>query len=236
MRAVREETANKAIALTAAFEGGGLAGNRDGQVISWGLLQWNVGQGTLLGVLKRIEELDPVKMATVMGWPFVAALESNETLRAFCLKHVLGRFDSPKAEWVHRFSSLAATGAAMQAFREHAQKYVEDATRDAVKLRLESERAFAFCFDIAVQNGGVRDDHMAAYWNFLENGAAEEWRHLKALAKAVAACANPRWHDDVLSRKLCIATRQGTVHGKAYDIERDFGVSHLERWYKEEAV
>ena len=110
MRKVRDETASKALRLTGAFEGGGLAGNRDGQVISWGPLQWNVGQGTLHPLLKRVHELDPVRMSTVMGWPFVAALESNNTLRAYCLKHVIGRFDFPKAEWVHRFSSLERDG------------------------------------------------------------------------------------------------------------------------------
>ena len=73
---------------------------------------------------------------------------------------------------------------------------------------------------MAVQNGGVRDEHLALYRDTVTEGDTEEWQRLKVLAKAVAKCANPRWHDDVLSRKLTIAVREGTVHGKFYDIEQ----------------
>ena len=97
MRTVRPETAHKALAMTAAFEGGGrLAGNFDGQLLSWGPLQWNVGKGTLLPLLKRVAELEP-RTRDLMGEPFVAALASNDRARRVLPERGAGRLWHPQA-------------------------------------------------------------------------------------------------------------------------------------------
>ncbi len=118
----------------------------------------------------------------------------------------------------------------------HAQSFLERAERDAQKLGFETERALALCFDVAVQNGGVRtrvekasgvlESHIDAYWKRLPTGELKEWQRLKALAQGVADCSIARWRADVLSRKLTIAVGRGTVHGRYYDLEGDFGVRY----------
>lgn len=57
------KTEEKCFLLTAAFEGGGytaLSGNFDGQGVSFGFLQWNLGRGTLQPLIKAMHEHDPV--------------------------------------------------------------------------------------------------------------------------------------------------------------------------------
>lgn len=226
------DVVDKGLRLVAAFEGGGhgaLAGDFDGQGLSWGPLQWNLGRGTLPPLLSRIRELDPDGMLDAVGRTFMRAMDGD--LMEFARTHMLDADRKPHAAWRAAFAKLAQLPAARQAFREHAEWYVKRATIDATRLRLVSERAWVFALDVAVQNGGIRvDDHLPSYWSLLQPTDIEEWQHLKVLANAVSAHALPRWRDDVLSRKLTIAVREGVVHGRRYDIHRDFGISHKVDW------
>jgi len=52
-----------------------------------------------------------------------------------------------------------------------------------------------------------------------------EWEIMKAVANAVAEASNPRWVEDVRKRKLCIANGTGTVHGRTYNLARDFDIT-----------
>lgn len=226
----RAEVIEKGLQLVHAFEGGHLAGNFDGQVMSWGPLQWNLGQGTLQPLLKRMLDIDEGTVTDILGSAFVTALQEDRIVR-FVQENVLRANQTPERGWRDVFAELADTRIAQVAFREHAGWYVDRATRDATRLRLVSERAWVFCLDVAVQNGGIRvRDHLPTYWGSLTKEHVQEWQHLKALAKAVSAGSNARWRHDVLTRKLTIAVRTGTVHGRRHDIFEDFRISHLLDW------
>lgn len=233
MKTPKPTTQTKALNLTSSFEGGGkLAGNFDGQTLSWGALQWNIGKGTLLPLLRRIYTLDAQSVTTILGTTFTSkVLADNDTLKAWATAHVLEKSGSPKASFVDKFAVLSKTPASKQGQLEAAKAYLERATLDCLRLGFESERAYAFMFDVAVQNGGIRDAHVTDYLPLVTLNDDEEWERLKLLAFCVARNANPKWQSDVRSRKQTIAVRTGTVHGKAYDIERDFGISHLATWY-----
>lgn len=236
----------KLLRLTAAFEGGGVVGNFDGAVLSWGLLQWNLAQNTLPGVLLDILRLDGAGFRAAMGEPFTQALTQGR-LTDFVRASVLDAADNRRVrpDYRARFAALERLEATAQAFALHSRPYLARAERDALKLGFETERGLALCFDIAVQNGGVRPrsersgrvlaSHLDAYWEQLPNGALEEWQRLKALAHAVANCAKSEWRNDVLSRKLTIAVGRGRVHGKEY-VLTDYGVRYydtgktLARW------
>jgi hypothetical protein len=41
---------------------------------------------------------------------------------------------------------------------------------------------------------------------------------LALISKVIADGVNPKYHDDVLSRRMCIATGMGKVHGAQYDV------------------
>lgn len=223
---------DKGLRLVAAFEGGGdgaLAGDFDGQVLSWGPLQWNLGRGTLQPLLRRIYELNPDHMEDAVGRTFTTAMRGD--LIAFARTHILDGNLRPHKAWSAAFRKLADLPEARQAFREHAEWYVKRATFDATRLRLVSERGWVLMLDTAVQNGGLRvHDHLPSYWSLLQPDDIEEWQHLKALAKAISAHSLERWRSDVLSRKLTIAVREGIVHGRRYDIYRDFRISHTVDW------
>ncbi len=53
---------------------------------------------------------------------------------------------------------------------------------------------------------------------------ADEEARLRIVANRRAEASNPRWVEDVRTRKLTIARGKGTVHGMQYDLEEDYGI------------
>lgn len=221
----------KLLSLIADNEGGwdAVAGNHDGQLLSFGCLQWNVGQGTLQPLLASIA---PEVLSAVLGAPFAQACGSQASLEAFVRGQVLSG-KTVKPEYVRALKTLAQTTECRNACSAHADKYIFIAWQYCKRLGFTSERALALCFDIAVQNagGGIRQDHLRAYASFGGKVGNDEWVNLKALAHGVASCALSRWRLDVLSRKLAIAlggtAKSGMlVHGRSFDLERDYGIRY----------
>ena len=232
MRTPKPEIREATFRLAAAFEGGmdALAGNFDGQVLSYGPLQWNIGQGTLLPVL-RLFPTDT--LLQYLGPQWVEAMKDNNTLRSFVLREVLDSQGRVKPEWTRRLKALARTPEALKAFIGGAMPYFQRAEALLRETGWETERGYALAFDTAVQNGAPRRDHLAEYRRRLSPGnPTQEWARLKIWAQVVADLANPRWKQDVLSRKLTIALGQGTVHGRYYVLE-EWGISYWRKWFKE---
>jgi hypothetical protein len=73
-------------------------------------------------------------------------------------------------------------------------------------------------FDVCVQNGGLRQTQI----DLLEHLEGPEL--LVAIAQSVANACDPKWRADVLSRKVTIATGHGVVHGRTYDLAKDYGL------------
>lgn len=227
---------SKMLTYIAAWEGGGLAGDFDGQILSWGPLQWNLGQGTLYPLLVEVANLSE-HAAAVLGPELLASLKDPDSFTAFVRAKILtgppyasgGR--RPGDAWVLRFQELYRVKGVDAIFQKYAEPYFRMATRLAIALNLNTERGFMLCFDTAVQNGTIHGFDWTFYVNSLDEGDNEEWERLKKVAKAMAAGSNPPYQADVLSRKLTIAVRTGTVHGRDYDIQRDFGVSYDRTWY-----
>lgn len=219
----------KLLRLAEAFEGSGSgnsAGNFDGQLLSWGALHWNFGQGTLLNLLLDIAGSDAA-CADLLG-P-IASLPRNTDVTLGWLQRqgILDQSGGVTAEWRGRLRDLYNTEAALRAMAIHAEPYFDRARRLAVAFGLQTERAFALCFDIVVQNGSVDLKKFNLYLHYIfHHDAWEEWQRLKALAYGVAEGSNPRWVEDVRSRKLAIAIGGGIVHGKTYNIADDFGIRY----------
>ncbi|BDX35480.1 peptidoglycan-binding-domain containing protein [Thermus phage MN1] len=234
MRAPKPGMRDKALRLVASYEGGwdALAGNFDGQVLSWGPLQFNLGQGSLYYVLRNIPSS---VLERHLGREFVEALRGGiHALRNFVLQYVVRGADV-LPDWRRRFRALAQTPEAKEAFLKGAEPYFYRAERLLQATEWETERGYVIAFDTAVQNGAPRRDHLAEYEKRLRDAGnpGEEWKRLKIWAYVVADLANPRWREDVLSRKLTIAVGRGVVHGRYYDLERDFDISYRRRWYEE---
>lgn len=235
-RKAKPSVREAAFRLTATFEGGwdAVAGDFDGHILSYGPLQWNLGQGTLRPVLLLIPE---PTLRAYLGKEFVEALKAgNQALVSFVRQNVL-QHGAVLPEWRVRLRTLANTPEARLAFLKGAEPYFGRAESLLGKTGWETERAYALAFDTAVQNGAPRNDHLREYAKRL--GAAgsppEEWKRLKIWASVVADLANPRWRQDVLARKLTIAVGRGVVHGRRVDLEKDYNISYERKWFEEEA-
>lgn len=237
-----QSLARRCLALTGSFETGcpvpecfaGLSGDFDGQGISFGALQWNLGQGSLQPLLKEMDEVHPDVMEEVFDahYPELQAVlassraEQLEWARAIQDPHRFLLFQP----WRGFFKTLGRR----EEFQQIEVKYAGRLYRSALSLRrkygLRSERAVALLFDIKVQNGSIPgrvhaqiERDFASLDPELEANAAEAAR-LRIVANRRAEASNPRWVEDVRRRKLTIAEGRGTVHGYHYVLEEQYGI------------
>ncbi len=242
--AIRDKPLNhRCLALTGAFETGagvpdcfaGLSGDFDGQGISFGVLQWNFGQGSLQPLLKDMVKKHGKAVKSIFQEHYdvlLAALNSDQDEQmdfARSIQHPLKHF--LYEPWRGMLKSLGRT----EEFQGIQLEYAAGLFRSALDLcstfDLRSARAAALMFDIKVQNGSISDLVRAQIlrdFGGLPPGMPKEdleVRRMVIVANRRAEAANPRWVEDVRARKLCIATGEGVVHGIPYHIEEQFGIS-----------
>jgi hypothetical protein len=84
-------------------------------------------------------------------------------------------------------------------------------------------------FDIATQGGSisslVRAQIMADFAHLSPNDPANEVARMCIVANRRAASSQPKFVDDVRTRKLAIANGAGIVHGIFYDLDDMFGLT-----------
>jgi hypothetical protein len=84
---------------------------------------------------------------------------------------------------------------------------------------LQSELAIALCFDIDVQKGSITYAAQVPIQKKLNSGPNRpEAERRQIIANAAGSAAIPAFRDDVRSRKIAIATGQGSVHSASYDL------------------
>jgi len=232
----------RCLALTGSFETGaaipdcfaGLSGDFDGQGISFGVLQWNFGQGSLQPLLKRI------------------CADHNELARSIFhdrYDRLLAVLSAPKSEqmafarsiqdpnrktvmepWRGMFKSLGRTEEFQRIEAGAANALYKAAGQLCTDYGLWSERGVALMFDIKTQNGSISSavkDQILADFSKLPPDHPEEEQEtakLRIVANRRAEAANRKWVEDVRERKLCIANGSGSVHGITYDLEGQFGI------------
>lgn len=221
----------RAFLITGKFEGqhgySAVAGNFDGQLMSFGVFQFNAGQGTLRPLLqKSLDYLGHEKAKQIFGndnlYVLKQKLLSETAFKAFCLSINDARKQIINP-WFKDFQELGATPECQKAQREAAVRYVNTAKRAMGTYGFTSDRAFCLLFDVAIQNGSVLKSADTEYRAKIKPGMTEQDK-LKILATAVANSANPKWQADVLSRKGAIAAGAGRVHGRNYNLEAEFGL------------
>lgn len=233
--------AYRCLALTAGFETGagvpdcftGLAGNFDGQGLSFGVLQWNLGQGTLQPLLKQIDSSHPEVVATAFGDGY-GALKSALSMRpgegVAWAKSIQDGANRVSQAWRDRFKALGRTPECQDAQVRGAQDRYERGLALCKEYGLWSERAAALMFDVVVQNGSINAATKAQIQGDFAAipagtpAADAEVLRMRAVANRRAEAANPRFVEDVRSRKLTCANGAGVVHGAAYDLEREYGI------------
>ncbi|HEY1326692.1 MAG TPA: peptidoglycan-binding domain-containing protein [Casimicrobiaceae bacterium] len=237
-----DELARRCLALTGSFETGaavpecfcGLSGDFDGQGISFGVLQWNFGQGSLQPLLDDMLTQHGDLVKSIFGShydAFAAALKAPQAeLMTFArsvqhpVKHTINE------PWQGYAKALGRTPEFQEVQVAHADRAFQRALAMCQEYALWSERAVALMFDIVTQNGSIGSVTRAqilADFKLLPAGRSEadsEMRKLEIVANRRAEAANAQWVDDVRRRKLCIAHGEGTVHGIAYDLDEQFGI------------
>lgn len=239
---LRRPLAYRCLALTGAFETGapvpecfaGLSGDFDGQGMSFGALQWNLGQGSLQPLLREMDRSHAPILREIFAdhYPELRSmLDSDRDEQVAWARSIqdLRRFVVVEP-WRGLFKTLGRRKE-FQDIQAKASSRLYRAARDLCRLyRVRSERAVALMFDIKVQNGSISQLVRAQIQrDFGQLQPARDWEteevaRLRIIANRRAEAANPRWVEDVRTRKLTIANGEGTVHGLSYDLEQQYGI------------
>lgn len=226
-------TRDRCLQLTAAFEGhsyGHAAGNFDGAGVTWGIIGFTLRHGSLKRIVMEVWGAHPAlveeafgakapELVRIMGAPWSEQLEWADSIT---LRSDKSRLAKAWRDSFERFGSFPEVRAAQ--IRRAEEDYFRPALETARQQRLATELGAALCFDIQVQNGGVKpaaarrvDESLAG------RPAVSEQERRVILAHAVADASAARWREDVRARKLTIATGAGAVHGRAYQL-RSWGL------------
>jgi hypothetical protein len=235
---INEDLSYRCLALTGAFETShpppdcfaGITGDFDGQAISFGTLQWNLGQGSLQPLLKKMDNKHPEVFEKIFH---DHCSEFREILRAPHEQQMeWGRsIQDPnrfiiREPWYGLFKSLGRNRKFQKIQEQAANSLHRAAKKLAKEYDLDSERAVALMFDIKVQNGSIYPyvkEQILRDFDHLPEDAGEEER-LVIVANRRAEASNPRWVEDVRNRKLTIARGEGVVHGMHYNLKEDYGI------------
>ncbi len=210
----------RSLELTAAFEGHGYTlaqGNWDGAWLTWGIIGFTMKHGEVQKIILEVQATAPDLLGKAFGDNAQRLLEvmrdSSRNQEAWATSISAGsRVVEP---WVTGFRVLGQLPPVQEIQRRMARAdYYVPAQGTAQRWGLKSELGLALCFDIHVQNGGIKAQAADAINAAIgANRPAGERALREIVAKAVADASATQFHDDVLSRKMTIAQGQGVVHG-----------------------
>jgi hypothetical protein len=223
----------RCLALTDSFETGhlppdcfsALAGDFDGQGLSFSALQWNLGQRTLQPLLGRMIAQHPEVIRRCfgeLGTVLQSVLTEPVSAQLAWARSILEPNHHVTGDWAAAFATLGASAEWQAVAQESAAGYFDRAKFHASQFKLTSDRAIALLFDCSVQNGGVPSLAM----HHVLDIQLPDWGEpeiMRAVAGAVADSVNPKYRPDVLARKMTVANGTGLVHGIHYDLE-EFGL------------
>lgn len=227
----------RCLALTGSFETSsyppesfcGLAGNRDKMGISFGVCQWNIGQGTLQPLLQRMfeEQTDIAKSIFQENFETLAKLGTADISEQLAFARSIQSNDQLIEPWLGMFLSLGRVPEFQSIQADAAAGTFKSALEVCGQFGLTSERGAALMFDILVQNGSVvpaAADSIRQRIANLAPGSDNEVARMVIIANSVADSSNASSAADVRTRKLAIAQGSGTVHGRYYDLAEMFGI------------
>jgi hypothetical protein len=231
----------RCLALTGSFEThsappesfAGLSGDFAGQGLSLGVCQWNIGQGELQALLTEMTEAhialvyDILHDHAIEFRRMLASSLEDQMAWARSLQDGRHRIAEP---WAGLLKTLARTDEFQSIQLAASNRTYQAALALCGEFGLITERAAALMFDIKIQNGHISDIVKAqierdfAQLSAPPSRQQAEVARLQVVANRRSAAADPRWSEDVRLRKLTIASGTGTVHGRAYDLDAQYGI------------
>ena len=233
----------RCLALTGTFETNSgapdcfcaISGDFDDQGMSFGVLQWNFGQNTLQPLLKELMDQHPEVAHNVfqdeLSVVATALIAPHEELLSFVrsIQHPVKKVINEP--WRGMAKALGRTVEFQRLQVKYAGRLFNQALMMCKEYGLASERAVMLMFDITVQNGSISDLVKARILAECKRLPADidpeesEVRRLRIIANRRAEAANPRWVEDVRTRKLTIANGEGVVHGVHVDLANQYGIT-----------
>lgn len=229
----------RCLALTGTFETNlappdcfsGLAGDFDGQGLSFSALQWNLGQGTLQKLLSEMTTSHAAVMQSVFGTnnsAITTMLKLPHEGQMAWARSIQSQTHKITDPWAELFHALGKTPEFQTLATTHANTLYAAALDLCRTFQLTTERAAALMFDIEVQNGGISKPLQSSIQSAFDPQATE-LEKLQLIANRRADAAAAPWREDVRTRKLTIANGSGTVHGRTFNLETQFGIT-LNPW------
>ncbi|OKP99530.1 hypothetical protein [Paenibacillus sp. P46E] len=234
--AITSTVRDRLLKNTGFFEGdkdySTVTGNFDGQGISFGIIQFNFGQGTLAPLLKEYIENHATEFSGVFGTTKAATLKGIILNKTKAEQIEWGASISTSggqvvSEWKTLFENMGAKSANQAIQKTHAQSYVDRALSYATKFGIISTQGLAFLFDHAVQSWSFQNEssivsEIAAnekLWAQTgETGRYPDKDRLYSVLKGVSG-------SDSIARRTAIRNGSGIVHEKTYNIA-NFNLSY----------
>lgn len=213
---------DRCLQLTAAFEGHGFqlaVGNFDGAFLTWGIVGFTLKSGEVAEIVKAIHAAHPDLVSQAFGANAAELLtlidSAREVQKQWADAHTLPN-KSLAQPWRSMFATFGSFPEVQAEQIQHVHAdYLAPAIKTARKLAFSSELGLALCFDIHVQNGGIKPAAMKLLQQQFHPGMTELDRR-KLTANAAADSASKTYREDVRARKLAVATGEGTVHAHHY--------------------
>lgn len=226
------------IKITSALEGtdySTVTNSFDGMGISCGVLQWNLGTGTLQSFILNKCNLNEYKFPVP-----ITPLQnlSKEDAVIFSKDVMHNEHGILKKEWIDAWKAFLTSPGVINLQKRAIDKYFHQAKCLAGELGMshDNKHVMAWCFDTAVQswslgigrpeiNKSQAENIITIYgtsnsiiWSDLTMNKDQQLlviaSHLRALK------CNPRWRNDFFNRKCTIAMKAGYVHGVKYDFKK----------------
>ena len=216
---------HRALQITADYEGTGFGlanGNFVGAGITWGIVGFTLSNGELGRMLQQIDQQLPRIFSNAFG-PLAARLRqvlagSHADQMAFANSISIGNGNHVAHDWDEAFHQLGADPGVQDIQLARVDTvYKKIADDNAAALGLQEELSVALCFDVSVQNGGLKQSEVARVQQATAGQSEKQKRRF--IAELVADRSNPRFRKDVLDRKMSFASGAGTVHGDEYELD-----------------
>src|SRR5471030_142415 len=226
-----DNVVNVARNISKQFEVGNsnqIAGNFDGQGLSLGYFQWCIGQDTLQPLLNRMDREYNAEMKSIFGTNYdsihnmIIGTKENQLEWAKTINNSTNTVAEP---WYSQFVSLTNNQHFIDIESDAEAYKIGQAMIICDKYNLKTIRGFALALDIVVQNGSISSDASKIIDTALkQNSNMIEKDLLKVIANAVADTSTSI-AEDIRSRKIAIVNGQGTVHGSAIDVDKNYGLT-----------